>query len=168
VSSIRLNLAGREPHGVLRPGAETDAFCEELAHDLLAVIDERTGLPVVAAVDRTDSLYTGARRDALPDLLVTWSDAVATGTLAHAGGRGATVRARSAKIGVVEGRNGYGRTGEHVPTGLFVCVGPGIPVGERRDPVELTAFHPTICSLLGLPAPAVDGDVMPELVPTPP
>ena len=164
VSGIRLNLAGREPQGVLRPGREADAFCDELARDLLAIDDERTGSPLITAVDRTDSLFDGARRDALPDLLVTWSDAVATGSLAHAGGRGATVRARSTKIGVVEGRNRYGRTGEHVDRGFFVCVGPDIPVVERDDPVQLTDFHPTICSLLGLPAASADGHIIPELV----
>lgn len=163
VSGIRLNLLGREPQGILRPGPEADAFCDELARDLLAIVDERTGSPLITAVDRSDSVTKGERRDALPDLLVTWSDAVATGSLSHADGRGATVRARSTKIGVVEARNRYGRTGEHVPAGFFVCVGPGIPVAQRPDPVQLTDFHPTICSLLGLPAPTVDGHVIAEL-----
>jgi predicted AlkP superfamily phosphohydrolase/phosphomutase len=164
VGGIRLNVVGREPQGVLRPGPETDSFCEELVRDLLAISDGRTGSPLIAAVHRTDSLYVGARRDALPDLLVEWSDEVPTGTLVHAGGRGATVRAQSNAIGVVEGSNDYGRTGEHVPTGLFAWVGPRIPVAQRRDPVRLIDFHPTICRLLGLPTPTVDGDVIPELV----
>lgn len=165
VSSIRLNLVGREPHGVLRPGPEADAYCRELAADLLAIVDERTGGPLISSVDRTDSLYEGARLDALPDLLVTWSDEIATGSLAYADGRGATVRARSPKLGAVEGRNGYIRTGEHLPCGFFVCVGPGIPASARRKLVQLTDFHPTICKLLGLPASTTDGDVVPELVP---
>jgi predicted AlkP superfamily phosphohydrolase/phosphomutase len=164
VSGIRLNLAGREPQGVLRPGREADSFCDKLAHDLLAMYDERTNLPLVAAVERTDALYDGARRDALPDILVTWSDAVATGSLAHAGGRGATVRARSPKIGVIEGRNRYGRTGEHAAEGFFVCVGPTSTASHRADPVRLTDFHPTVCALLDVPAPDVDGDVIAELV----
>ncbi len=163
VSGIRLNLAGREPQGILRPGSEADAFCDELACDLLAIVDERAGSPLITAVDHTSSLYEGDRRDALPDLLVTWSDAAATGSLAHADGRGATVRARSTKIGVVEGRNSYGRTGEHVPAGFFVCVGPGVPVAQRLDPVQVTDFHPTICSLLDLPVPTADGDLISEL-----
>jgi predicted AlkP superfamily phosphohydrolase/phosphomutase len=164
VDGIRLNVVGREPRGILRPGPETDSFCEELVGDLLAISDGRTGSPLIAAVHRTDSLYVGTRRDALPDLLVEWSDQVPTGTLVHADGRGATVRAQSNAIGVVEGSNRYGRTGEHVPTGLFAWIGPGIPVAQRRDPVRLIDFHPTICRLLGLPTPRVDGGVIPELV----
>lgn len=166
VSGIRLNVAGREPRGALKPGLEVDAFVEELARDLLDLVDERTGSPLIAAVDRTDSLYSGPKREALPDLLVTWSAEIATGTLGHAGGRGATVRVRSEKLGVVEGRNRYGRTGEHVPSGFFVCAGPGVPAVDRGDPVEVTDFFPTICGLLELPVPDVDGNVIPELVRT--
>jgi predicted AlkP superfamily phosphohydrolase/phosphomutase len=162
VSGIRLNLVGREPQGMLRPGAEADAFCEQLTRDLLAIVDQRTGGPLIAAVDRTQALYQGDRLDALPDLLVEWS-AVPTGSLAHAGGRGATVRATSEKIGTVEGRNGYGRTGEHLPTGMFIWIGPGASAAERSDPVSVMDFHPTICRALGLPAPDVDGNVIPGL-----
>jgi predicted AlkP superfamily phosphohydrolase/phosphomutase len=164
VSGIRLNLVGREPAGVLRPGADADEFCGQLAQALLAIIDERTNAPLIASVDRTDSLYTGANRDALPDLLVQWSDAVPTGTLAYAGGRGAGVRARSPTIGLVEGWNDWARTGEHVPTGMFVYAGPGVPSGSREAPVRLMDFHPTLCALMNLPAQAVDGDVIRELV----
>ncbi len=164
VGGIRLNLVGREPQGVLGTGTQTDAFCEELIGDLRVIIDERTGHPLIADVYRTDTLYAGARRAALPDLLVEWNGDVPTGTLAHAGGRGATVRATSAKIGAVEGANSYGRTGEHVPTGTFVFAGPGVPPTRREEPVSLMDFHPTICALLGVPAPGVDGVVLPEFV----
>ncbi len=163
VGGIRLNLAGREPQGVLHPGPETDAFCDELARDLRAIVDERTGRPLITAVHRTEELYSGPRRDALPDLLVEWTSEP-TGSLALADGRGATIRATSAKIGTIERSNRYGRTGEHLPEGIFICAGAGIPVGERQEPVSLMDFHPTICRLLNLPPPDVDGVVVPELV----
>jgi predicted AlkP superfamily phosphohydrolase/phosphomutase len=164
VGGIRLNRVGREPQGVLGPGSQTDAFCEELIGDLCAIIDERTGRPLITDVYRTDALYAGARREALPDLLVEWNGDVPTGTLAHAGGRGATVRATSAKIGAVEGTNSYGRTGDHVPIGTFVFAGPGVSASRREEPVSVMDFHPTVCALMGLPDPNVDGVVIPELV----
>lgn len=113
---------------------------------------------------RTDSLYSGPRRDALPDLLVEWTRDPPTGTLAHGGGRGATIRVRSPEIGTVEGTNTYGRTGEHVPTGIFTLAGPGVPAARRDEPVSVVDFHPTICRLLGLADPGVDGTAVPELV----
>jgi len=163
VGGIRLNLAGREPQGVLEPGPEVNAFCENLMEDLRAIIDLRTGRPLVADVYRTDTLYAGARQDALPDLLVEWSGDLPTGTRAHAAGRGAAIRATSAKVGTVEGSNAYGRTGDHAPSGMFVFAGPGVPAAERNEPVSLMDFHPTICRLLGLPDPSVDGAAIREL-----
>ena len=94
-------------------------------------------------------------RDGKPD--------AATGTLAHAQGRGATIRATSEKIGMVEGSNEYGRTGEHVPMGMFIWSGPEVSVAARNEPVSVMDFHPTICRLLGLATPRGDGNVIHEL-----
>jgi predicted AlkP superfamily phosphohydrolase/phosphomutase len=164
VGGIRLNLAGREPQGVLEAGPATDAFCEALAADLRAIVDERSGLPLIADVYRTDHLYAGFRRAALPDLLVEWNGDLPIGTLAHAGGRGATVRATSAKIGAITGTNTWGRTGEHVPTGTFIFAGSGVPATRLEAPVSLLDFHPTLCALMGLPDASVEGAVIRELV----
>jgi len=161
VSAVRLNLAGREPHGVLKDGPEAERFCDKLTHDLAEIVDEATGAPLVAAVHRTDSLYSGPRRDSLPDLLVEWNGTV-LGTLAHADGRGSTVRASSAKIGLVEGHNATLRTGDHHPDGLYALTGPGIPHASG-EPGRLVDIHPTICRLLDVPAPRVDGEVIPAV-----
>lgn len=165
VGGIRLNLVGREPQGVLRPGEEADAFCEELTQELRAIVDERTGQPLVADVYRTDTLYQGPRLGALPDLLVEWNDRVPTGTRAHAEGRGATIRATSASIGTVEGANSYMRTGDHTPTGWFVFMGADTEQGERNEPVSVMDFYPSLCRLLDLPDPHVDGTAIPEFMP---
>ncbi len=164
VGAIRLNLAGREPQGILSPGREADAFCDELERDLRAIIDERTGGLLVEAVHRTDDLYRGDRGDSLPDLLVEWN-ATPVGSVGLANGRGSIIRAHSARIGTVEGANHYERTGDHIPTGWFVWSGPGIPAARRAQPVSVMDFHPTLCARLGLAAPAVRGSVIAELVP---
>jgi predicted AlkP superfamily phosphohydrolase/phosphomutase len=161
VGGIRLNLIGREPRGLLGPGAEADQFCETLRRELLSIVDLRTGRPLIASVERTKDLCAGDRLDALPDLLVEWS-ATPTGSLAHAGGRGATVRASSPRIGEIEGSNAYVRTGEHLPTGMFLWTGPGVPARERGG-VSVMDFHPTLCRLLGVAAPTVDGRILAEL-----
>ncbi len=162
VTGIRLNLMGREPQGTLQPGPETDAFCATLARDLLAIVEAETGTPMVSRVIRTSEIHKGPRRDVLPDLLVEWNPSWPVGTLAHAGGRGATVRVTSPAIGRLEGANRWGRTGEHVPEGFFVLAAPGVPAGVH-EPVRLVDLYPTICALLELPRPAGDGAVLPEV-----
>ena len=164
VGGIRLNLAGREPGGRLAPGAEAEAFCAQLAADLCEIVDERTGEPLVRAVRRTDALHAGEAQGHLPDLLVEWNDLVATGTTQLADGAGATVRARSPKIGVVEGANDYGRTGEHRPGGWIVAVGPGVPHDRLKRVVPLTDLAPTLAALVDAEMPQADGRPAPELL----
>jgi predicted AlkP superfamily phosphohydrolase/phosphomutase len=162
VGGIRLNLVGREPDGRLRPGEEADAFARALSDDLLAIIDERTDRPLVRRVVRSSELYDGELLDHLPDLLVEWSDEVATGSTANAGGRAAMVRARSPKIGVVEGANEYGRTGEHRPGGWFAAAGPRVRPGRLDREVSLMDLAPTFTHILGVEL-SCDGQIVREL-----
>jgi predicted AlkP superfamily phosphohydrolase/phosphomutase len=163
ISGIRLNLVGREPDGVLNRGAEAARFCDELERDLLAILDDRTGEPVVAAVHRTDTLHPGPRRDALPDLLVEWRHLPPTGTTAHAAGRGSELRVRSEKIGTIAGVNTWGRTGEHVRDGWYAAAGPGVASRHDARSISILDVHPTICRLLGVAAPDAEGSVVPEV-----
>ncbi len=166
-AGIRQNLIGREPSGVLSPGPQADQFVAQLTADLLELIDERTGRPLVRTVRRTRDLHTGNRVDELPDLLVDWDDTVPTGNSNLAAGAGATLRVRSRKIGIVEGTNDFSRTGDHRIEGLFIAAGPGILPGQLNREVSVMDFAPTICTLLGVELPDVDGRPIPEILPQP-
>lgn len=162
VGGIRLNLVGREPQGILAPGAEASAFCNSLTADLLEIIDERTGRPLIRRVLKTADLYHGSFLDELPDLLVEWSDEVPTGSTALGNGTGALVRARSPKIGVIESSNQYGRTGEHRPGGLFIATGPGIRAETLEREISILDYAPTFAKLLGVDLPQCDGHPIAE------
>ena len=164
VGGIRLNLIGREPQGKLAPGPDADAFCARLADDLLALRDELSGRALVRSVRRTADLYRGEHLGDLPDLLVEWNDDAPTGSAIVDGGAAATVRATSPRLGVVEGTNSYGRTGEHRPRGFFVARGPGIVPGKLERQVSLLDFAPTFCAMLGAPLPGAEGTPIAELL----
>jgi len=105
-------------------------------------------------VRRTRELWRGEREGDLPDLLVEWSDDAPTGSTALAGGRAASVRANSPKLGVLEAANAYGRTGEHRPEGFFVARGAGLRPGRlARAGLE----HGLRADLLRAPRRADDG-----------
>jgi predicted AlkP superfamily phosphohydrolase/phosphomutase len=157
VGGIRLNLVGREPSGVLRPGTDAEAFIAWLSRALLEIRDERTGGPLVSRVLRSAELSRGEHLDLLPDLLVEWCDAVPTGSRAVGNGAGARVRVSSPLIGALEGENDFGRTGEHRPGGWFAIAGSGIAPGNLDHQPALVDLAPTLTALLGVPLQHCDG-----------
>lgn len=164
VGGIRLNLVGREPNGLLQPGAASDEFIEWLRMALLDVVDDRTRLPLVKSVTRTRDLYQGENLDLLPDLLVEWSDATATGSTGIANGAGSRIRATSPLIGVVEGANEFGRTGEHRSEGWLVAAGPGIAPGTLDEVPALFDLAPTLAAMLGVQLEKTTGRVIGQLL----
>jgi predicted AlkP superfamily phosphohydrolase/phosphomutase len=165
VSGIRLNLAGREPQGTVRPGADAENLFQDLARDLLDIQRESTHAPLVRRVLRTAELYQGPNLDCLPDILVEWQDGAASGSTALGSGAGAIVRASSPRIGVVEAMNGYGRTGEHRADGLMIAAGPAI--APRDDDLSVSIFDvaPTIAAALGVDLDAVEGRAEAAMIP---
>jgi predicted AlkP superfamily phosphohydrolase/phosphomutase len=145
--AIRINLAGREPRGRVRPGAEAEALMELLDTELRALEDPDTRRPIVRQVLRATDLYDGPRMDALPDLFVDWH-------------RTTPIRgARSATIGTVRGDYTGLRSGDHRSGGLVVVRCAGIAPGRRADAVPVIDLAPTLASWLGVELAGVDGGV---------
>jgi predicted AlkP superfamily phosphohydrolase/phosphomutase len=164
VSGIRINLSGREPNGLIRPGTELNDFCDELKKDLLSIVDYDTGKPMVKKVTKLFKLYEGERVDHLPDLLVEWNDEKLLGSLGAGDVKGSRLRMVSEKIGIVEGVNTYCRTGDHRPEGFFIAVGPGINAGHMGRIVSIMDFAPTFTNLFGVEMPDTDGHPIIEIL----
>ena len=149
---VRINLEGREPAGLVRPGSDFDATCEQLRHDLLALVNVDTGGAVVRTVERTDAHYRRARLDALPDLLIEWNHEAPIETV------------WSPKTGIVHAPYEHWRTGDHRPGGFLLAAGPGIPARADLGEIAIDDLGPAICALLGVRLDGVDGRPAPALV----
>ncbi len=106
-SAIRINLAGREPHGLV-PAEAYGTTCDELEERLLALTDASAERPAVSEVIRVHRQYAGPALDRLPDLLVVWN-------------RTADLRCiRSREFGEFHGHVDSMRTGDHSRRGLML------------------------------------------------
>lgn len=165
VGGIRLNLAGREAQGILKPGTEADAFCASLTRDLLDIVQEDSGQPLIRRVLRVSDHYSGPRLAELPDLLVEYNDAVPIGSTTIGKGRDATVRIRSPKTGRIEGTNTYGRTGEHRAQGLLIAAGPQVSPGTFDRSISVLDLAPTWTGILGVNLHQAEGTAIESLTP---
>jgi predicted AlkP superfamily phosphohydrolase/phosphomutase len=149
---IRINLIGREPEGKVKPGKEFDSLCTELTKDLLDIVNAQTGKPIVRRIVRTAEMYYGDHLNALPDLLVEWTNDAPIYAIS------------SNKIGEIRGEYRYCRSGDHTPHGLFIAKGPSIPPGQLDRSVSILDFAPTLTAMLGVRLPDADGIPITEIV----
>ncbi len=75
-NGLYLNLEGRESQGIVKPGEEANALIAEIKAGLEAVRDTapgREGTPVVVTADPGIEVYSGARVEEAPDLVVGYN-----------------------------------------------------------------------------------------------
>ena len=141
---VRINLAGREPQGIVRPG-DFESLLEEIDRGLRSFRDASTGEALVVETVRARAVFPpGERMDRLPDLIVRWAD---TSAATHAA-------IESPSLGRIEratpGRVPNGRSGNHRPVGFLLARGPGIAAGARLPAgADILDIPPTALARLG-------------------
>lgn len=151
IGQIYINLQGRQPSGVVAPGAEYEALRDRLRSELVALKHPTTGEPLIARVLNREEIYHGDLLDNTPDLLLLPADFkyVAFGESEFASNRlvGPTL----------------GHTGHHRLEGIGALIGPNVQVGAALGDASLVDLAPTILYALGLPIPPdMDGRVLSE------
>ena len=151
---LRVNLRGREPQGIVEPGAEYEAVLCRLENDLRQLTDPDTGEPAVQRVARTRVLFGDDAHPALPDLFVIWKPlARFRSRLVHPAGE------------LVQSRPEWCRGSDHSQQGFVAAAGPGMRARGRVADVALMDLAPTFLALLNAPVPqAMRGTVRRELV----
>lgn len=151
--AIRINLKGREPEGLVEPGAEYESLCEELIHEFSQLINIDTGKKAASEVLRVDKVHKGEYIDELPDIVVKWvGDAPIMGLY-------------SPRIGTVTGENHHERTGAHRPYGFLIAAGKHIAQGRTVEGGDIMDVVPTILYLMGEPIPRdMDGEILLDII----
>jgi predicted AlkP superfamily phosphohydrolase/phosphomutase len=146
---IYINLKGREPMGIVEPGAEFEAVREAIIRELKMLVDEKTGELVVEKIYRKEELYSGPHLKEAPDILFLPKDLeiAAFGEYEFASHR------------VLD--FSWGVSGSHRMDGLLMMRGKRIRPGVTIQGAEIIDLAPSILYLLGLPIPKeMDGRVL--------
>jgi predicted AlkP superfamily phosphohydrolase/phosphomutase len=140
---VRINVRGREPQGIVAPGADYESLRDEIRCALLEATAPQTGRPVVAQVWNREEIYDGPFLDEMPDLVLALRSPFAASPLQPG----------------LWSPTGWG-SGDHSLTGMTILRGPAVAPG-RVEGSELIDVVPTILYLLGQPLPAaLDGRVL--------
>ena len=151
--NINVNLAGREPDGVVPEGKEAEQVKELIIRELHELRDPESGAVMVDRVYRKEELYSGPYFFTAPDLLIIM--------------RNYTYMTRDSYEHVTGGLVGppmqlspriIPHTGSHNLDGIFVLRGEGVASGLRLPDLQITDVTPTVLYLLNVPLPTgMDG-----------
>lgn len=149
---IWLNVQGREPRGIVPPGAPYEALRSEIAEALLGWRDPQTGDPVVAQVLRGEEVYGTSARSSGPDLIPALRPGYG---LQRGEGLGRVIAGMPLIIPNKSLWSG-GHEGPYLPSdvqGAVILWGPQVPEGSVLADAALRDIAPTVLSLLGVSAP---------------
>jgi predicted AlkP superfamily phosphohydrolase/phosphomutase len=156
IGSIYLNMKGREPQGIVDPGAEAEALWQELAAWLSQVRHPETGEPVVGAIYRPEELYNGPYVSKAPDLAFAPRSEARRGQIP---GFGEVDFGTNRVIASMQ----RGVSGVHRMNGILLAFGAPIRHGVWLEGAQIVDVAPTALHLAGLPVPQdMDGRVLLE------
>ncbi|MCB9909551.1 MAG: alkaline phosphatase family protein [Planctomycetes bacterium] len=143
LTGIFLNRKGRERHGIVEPGEESDALCREIKAKLDRLQDPVTGETIMNSVFLTREVHSGPYADLAPELLIGYKR----------GYRHSWDCATGAVSSEVFTDNTKSWSGDH-------CVDPRLVPGVfwcnrtiNTDAPSLMDLAPTALDLFGVPIP---------------
>jgi predicted AlkP superfamily phosphohydrolase/phosphomutase len=150
-NGIRLNLKGREPHGIVNPGTQYERVRAQISEQLAQLRDPDTGQRVVGTILRREEFARGLHIDRAPDILLRMVDDayVAYGT--------------EVDVDSVFAPPGW-RTGAHTTEGVLLAAGRHVRQRATITGARIIDIAPTILHLMGVPIPEdMDGQVLSQL-----
>lgn len=155
--NIFVNLKGREPNGIVEPGQEYEAVCEDIITALTSWRNSKTGNCMVKKAYKRKELYSGPHTKEAPDIVIEWED------YKYHSFRTCDYN----KPLFTETATGYyrkvGWSGNHTPDGMVLIKGPGVKQGNRIGHASIMDIAPTLLYLAGESIPDhMDGKVIEE------
>ncbi len=144
---MRVNLAGREPGGLVRPGKEFNGLLKEVKGKLEKVVDPRTShAPIRKVWTREEAYPLSSDLDDCPDLVIEWNGKLyeVSTSLDNLDGPLFTSEEKPDRPWREE------INGNHALYGIFGAIGKGIVEGKVYDSVDIQSVAPSVLAGLGI------------------
>jgi predicted AlkP superfamily phosphohydrolase/phosphomutase len=140
-SYLRVNLAGREPAGIVAPGEQYNALLSQIETQFRALFHLSTGDSVVEDVYFPADHFQGPKSNELPDVAIVWNS------------RRPINAVTSDALGIVSGQQLVQRSGNHRPEGFALFRGPSFAASVRTAQGDARQIAPAILGIFGIEAP---------------
>lgn len=146
---IYINLKGREPFGIVSPGAEYEKIIKSIMDRLSSLRDSKTGKQISGRIYRREEIYHGPFLEEAPDLVFMPDDLRINGFGLYQFSSNTWLE------------HTFDRSGGHRMDGILMLYGPGVRQGTFLSDAHITDLAPTILATMGIPVPNdMDGKVL--------
>jgi len=153
---LYFNVKGRDPQGIVEPGAEYDALAARIRDGLSRVRDPLTDRRLEFEIWQRDDIWHGPYLDRAPDMLIQMSDPFYD--------KAANLTDHGSPFSFY-GQHYTDFVGVHRRMGALLAIGPQIQPGTRLDGANILDVAPTALHVMGLPIPRdMDGQVLTGLL----
>ncbi len=139
---ITINVQGRQPQGIVAPGAEYEQLMTDIMSGLPQIREPTSDAPLITDLYRREERFHGPLVNQIADILFGMRDYHYDTT---------------ERLGVENphlfGESEYGNTGCHHPDGMLVLAGPGVQPGATINAANVVDFLPTVLALAGIAVP---------------
>ena len=146
IAQVFINVEGREPKGIVKPGEDYLSVREQVA-DLLASVRGPNGERLDNRVYMREDVYHGEKLDLMPDVTIYFDNL-------HYGSNEAIGFGSPYSLETAKGPD----DSNHGELGMFILRDPEERVRGRAEDLRIEDLCPTVLDLLGLPVPpGLDG-----------
>jgi predicted AlkP superfamily phosphohydrolase/phosphomutase len=159
-SDIFINVEGRQPSGIVKPGLEYEKLRDEVTEKLYEFKDPDDNFNVVERVYKREELYHGKYLENMPDLIIGWKDYkyLLMFNFPPADDK-SMIWTIPPTLSLL-----WGRTGCHKPKGIFMAFGSHIKTGVQVKNANIMDIAPTVLYECGVPVPDdMDGRILTEI-----
>ncbi len=162
--NICINLRGREPQGIIKPGKEYEELCKMIISGLEGLKDPDTNEKAVDKVYRREELYHGPNLELAPDLLIRWKDDLYLSKKEFSYSC-EVLWGKYPKFGRYSSKYDMYQTGTHKLNGIAIFYGKNIQKGANLRGAEIIDLAPTVLYLMNEEIPRnMDGKVLTSVV----
>jgi len=154
---IYVNLKGRDPHGIIKPGNDYDELVKKVIDLLYDIKDPHTGLrPIALALGNKDAQFLGLSGEMVGDIVYATNPTYASDNkLKMSDDLFEDLKVRFPDASIHGSQLPSVDMGKHgTIKSMFIAHGPKIRKGYSREkPIHMTDIAPTIAHILGIEPP---------------
>jgi predicted AlkP superfamily phosphohydrolase/phosphomutase len=148
---IYINLAGREPYGIVQPGRDLEKTRDSIMESLRDLEHPQTKEKIVSGVYRKEDIYSGRYLDNAPDIIFSLKE----------GEYLADVQPKDYLFEKLSWKTG---SGTHRMEGIFIAHGEDVKKGLDIEGARIIDLAPTILNMMNVPIPNdMEGEVLGQI-----